>query len=250
ERALEFLSDRVAALGTGKGLALTLVRGVAGTVLAMVVARLAVMVAGLVLAGRFQRLLRPLTVAAWAAAGAMALTAWGVDVPGWLETPVGRRVGGSALTIAVVVLLAVVTRQLTDILIERGLGAAVLPNQRLRTLVPLLRSAFLVALVVLVALTVLAELGVNIAPLLAGAGVAGLAIGFGAQTLVKDVITGLFILFEDSVAVGEVVDVGGGHAGVAEEISIRSIRLRDEQGAVHTVPFSAVTSVVNRSRKG
>ena len=76
----------------------------------------------------------------------------------------------------------------------------------------------------------LSEIGVNIAPLLAGAGIVGLAIGFGSQALVKDIITGLFILVEDTLAVGDVVDVGNGHAGVVEGISIRSLKLRDAAG--------------------
>ncbi len=94
----------------------------------------------------------------------------------------------------------------------------------------------------------LSEIGVDIAPLLAGAGVVGLAIGFGSQALVKDVITGLFILIEDTMAVGDVVDVGKGHSGVVEAISIRTIRLRDSAGALHAVPFSEVTSVANLTK--
>jgi moderate conductance mechanosensitive channel len=100
---------------------------------------------------------------------------------------------------------------------------------------------------VMVALIVLSELGINIAPLLAGAGVVGLAIGFGAQTLVKDVITGIFILAEDTVGVGDVVDLSG-HIGVVEAMTLRSIRLRDHTGAVHTIPFSAVSTVMNMTR--
>src|SRR5690606_13657595 len=119
-----------------------------------------------------------------------------------------------------------------------------LHSARMRTLLPLLRNAFLVLLVTVVTLIVLAELGLNIAPLLAGAGVVGLAIGFGAQTLVKDVITGLFMLFEDTIAIGDVVNVGD-HGGVVEGMTIRTLRLRDEAGSVHTIPFSAVTSVIN-----
>ena len=91
-------------------------------------------------------------------------------------------------------------------------------------------------------------MGVNIGPLLAGAGIVGIAIGFGAQALVKDIITGLFILIEDTLAVGEVVDVGNGHAGVVEGISIRCLKLRDLEGTVHTVPFSDVTTVKNLTR--
>jgi small conductance mechanosensitive channel len=97
-------------------------------------------------------------------------------------------------------------------------------------------------------LVVLSELGIDIAPLLAGAGVVGLAIGFGAQSLVKDVITGLFYLFEDTVNVGDVVDVGGGHSGFVESMTIRSIRLRDMEGSVHTVPFSTVAAIKNMTK--
>jgi moderate conductance mechanosensitive channel len=97
-------------------------------------------------------------------------------------------------------------------------------------------------------LMVLSHLGIDIAPLLAGAGVVGLAIGFGSQALVKDIITGLFILLEDQIAVGDIVDVGKDHKGVVEAITVRTIRMRDLSGTVHTVPFSEVTSVKNLSK--
>jgi small conductance mechanosensitive channel len=113
----------------------------------------------------------------------------------------------------------------------------------------LLRNAFLIFLIVVVTLIVLSEIGIDIAPLLAGAGVVGLAIGFGAQSLVKDIITGVFILFENTIAVGDVVDVGSGHSGLVEAFSVRTIKLRDMSGGVHTIPFSNVTSVVNMTRE-
>ncbi len=106
----------------------------------------------------------------------------------------------------------------------------------------------LCVIVVLTSLIVLSHIGIDIAPLLAGAGVIGVAIGFGSQALVKDIITGLFILMEDQIAVGDVVDVGKDHAGVVEAISVRTIRLRDQAGTVHTVPFSEVTTVKNLTR--
>jgi len=115
-------------------------------------------------------------------------------------------------------------------------------------LLPLLRTTLLCVIVVMTVLIVLSHIGIDIAPLLAGAGVAGVAIGFGSQALVKDVITGLFILLEDQIAVGDIVDVGKDHAGVVEAITIRTIRLRDQAGTVHTVPFSEVTSVKNLTR--
>jgi small conductance mechanosensitive channel len=113
---------------------------------------------------------------------------------------------------------------------------------------PLLRTTVLVILIIVAALMILSQIGLNIAPLLAGAGIAGIAIGFGAQALVKDIITGFFMLLEDTFAVGDRVDVGGGHVGVIEAVSIRNFRLRDIQGVVHTVPFSAITTVLNMSR--
>jgi moderate conductance mechanosensitive channel len=115
-------------------------------------------------------------------------------------------------------------------------------------LLPLLRTAVFIVLFTIVTLIVLSELGVDIAPLIAGAGVVGIAVGFGSQALVKDVITGLFILLEDTLAVGEVVDVGKNHIGSVEAITIRTIRLRDMSGTVHTIPFSEVSTVRNMTR--
>jgi len=95
--------------------------------------------------------------------------------------------------------------------------------------------------------TILSELGVNIGPLLAGAGIVGIAVGFGAQTLVKDIITGAFMLFEDQFSVGDWIDAGGKTGGV-ESISIRTVRLRDIDGYVHTVPFGEITALTNMMR--
>jgi small conductance mechanosensitive channel len=161
---------------------------------------------------------------------------------------------GKIFSIAFVLISAVVAWEFVSAIIETYLvgavrdGTPVERSQRVRTLLPLLRNAFLIFLIVIVILIVLSEIGLNIAPLLAGAGVVGLAIGFGAQTLVKDVITGVFILFENTIAVGDVVDLGGGHSGLVEHFSIRTIKLRDTAGGMHTVPFSAVTSVNNMTK--
>ena len=92
------------------------------------------------------------------------------------------------------------------------------------------------------------QIGIDVTPILAGVGVIGLAIGFGAQTLVKDIITGVFILLENSLSVGDVVSVGGS-SGVVETISIRSIRLRDLRGNVHTIPYSEATTVTNMTKE-
>ena len=113
---------------------------------------------------------------------------------------------------------------------------------------PLARSVLLVVIVIVAGLTVLSALGINIAPLLAGAGVVGLAVGFGAQTLVKDVITGAFLLFEDTVQVGDVAVING-QGGLVEAITIRTIRLRDLAGSVHTIPFSTVGAITNMTKE-
>jgi len=182
------------------------------------------------------------------------LQTWGLDAFGWLDTPMGGQIVQSAVSIAAVVIIALVVWELINASIERYLsetdadGNQVERGARVRTLLPLLRNVILVVMSVLVALIVLSELGVNIAPLLAGAGVVGLAVGFGAQTLVKDVITGAFILFEDTISVGDVVAVGS-HQGLVEAISIRSIRLRDLSGNVHTIPFSSVDTVTNLTKE-
>ena len=138
---------------------------------------------------------------------------------------------------------AAIARYLTKL--SRDAKAA--RSARVRTLLPMLRTVLSVTIMVFVALNVLTEIGVNVAPLIAGAGVVGLAIGFGSQTLVRDVITGVFLLFEDAVAVGDVVSVGG-LAGVVEQLSIRSIKLRAQDGSIHIIPFSAVTTVTNMTR--
>jgi len=111
----------------------------------------------------------------------------------------------------------------------------------------MLRTTLFSVIVTVVTLTALSEIGVNVAPLLAGAGILGIAIGFGSQKLVQDVITGLFLLLENAVQVGDIVTVSG-LSGIVENLSIRTIRLRAADGALHIIPFSAVTSVTNPSR--
>lgn len=181
------------------------------------------------------------------------LEGWNAGVVSALDPATQKAVLQSAGTIIMVLIVCVAIWELTASGIARvlsGTNADGTPREassRTKTLLPLLRRAVLVALVVFGGLIVLSELGINIAPLLAGAGVVGLAIGFGSQALVRDVITGLFMLIEDTVAVGDVVTAGG-HTGVVEDMSIRTIRLRDLEGSVHIIPFGDVTSVVNLTK--
>jgi len=180
------------------------------------------------------------------------LQAWSVGAFAWLGTDLGRRMIGNVLSIGLELFVALAIWEVFASAIERylsGLDDTGTPRRtRIRTLLPLLRTAMLSVLVVLTSLIILSHIGVDITPLLAGAGVIGVAIGFGSQALVKDIITGLFILMEDQIAVGDVVDVGRDRAGVVEAITIRTIRLRDQTGAVYTIPFSEVTTVKNLTR--
>jgi len=125
---------------------------------------------------------------------------------------------------------------------EGGLGAS-----RTATLLPLLRTTALVVIGLTCLFAALSSLGVNVGPLIAGAGVIGLAIGFGAQALVKDVVSGVFFLIDDAFRRGEYIDLGT-VKGTVERISVRSLQLRHHLGAVHTIPFGDIAALTNYSR--
>ncbi|WP_395675168.1 mechanosensitive ion channel family protein [Inquilinus sp.] len=120
-------------------------------------------------------------------------------------------------------------------------------HARLRTLLPILKNVLFVVLAVMAGLIALAALGVEIGPLIAGAGVVGLAVGFGAQTLVKDIISGMFFLFDDAFRIGEYIE-SGSIRGTVEGFSLRSLKLRHQRGALHTIPFGALDKITNYSR--
>ncbi|HVI90302.1 MAG TPA: mechanosensitive ion channel family protein [Dongiaceae bacterium] len=118
---------------------------------------------------------------------------------------------------------------------------------RLRTLFPILKNVLFVIIVVLTGMIALSALGFEIGPLIAGAGVVGVAVGFGAQTLVKDIISGIFFLIDDAFRVGEYIE-SGSIRGTVESFSLRSIRLRHHRGALHTIPFGSIEKITNYSR--
>jgi moderate conductance mechanosensitive channel len=118
---------------------------------------------------------------------------------------------------------------------------------RRQTLLPLVRKFLLITLVTIVGMIIVSSLGVDIGPLLAGAGVVGIAIGFGAQALVRDIVSGIFFLIDDAFRVGEYIDVGSAK-GMVEQISVRSLRLRHHLGQINTVPFGEIKHVTNYSR--
>lgn len=126
---------------------------------------------------------------------------------------------------------------------EGGAGGA----SRLATLLPLFRGAILAVVVVSIILILLLEIGINVSPLFAGAGVVGLAIGFGSQTLVRDIFSGAFFLLDDAFRKGEYIDIGD-VKGTVEKISVRSFQLRHHLGALNTVPFGEIKVLTNYSR--
>jgi moderate conductance mechanosensitive channel len=181
------------------------------------------------------------------------MEAWGINTFGWLASEPGRVLSATAVTVFMIVVVSIAIWELASSLIEGYLaehdrfGRARVRTARTRTLLTVARNGLLIVLTIISSLLVLSELGVNITPLLAGAGVVGLAVGFGSQKLVQDLITGAFILFEDLFAVGDVIKVGD-QAGVVERMSIRNVRLRDLSGTVHTIPFSGISTVSNLTK--
>ncbi len=171
------------------------------------------------------------------------------DVAGWLSSELGQRMATSLISAAVILALGGLAYLAVASWVEYRLNpnVGVVPSARERTLLALFRNAFTVILALIVLMLVLAELGVNIGPLLAGAGVAGLAIGFGAQKLVQDVINGGFIQFENAMNEGDFVTAGN-ISGTVEKLTIRSVSLRSLDGAYHVVPFSAVDALTNYNK--
>jgi small-conductance mechanosensitive channel len=121
------------------------------------------------------------------------------------------------------------------------------PGSRLQTMLPMLRAAAAAIIAIIALLTVLSHLGIDTAPLIAGAGVFGLAISFGAQSLVRDIISGLFYIWDDAFRVGEYIDTGR-LKGTVEALGIRSVKVRHHNGPLHTIPYGQLGSVTNQSR--
>jgi small-conductance mechanosensitive channel len=192
--------------------------------------------------------------------GAAAVISWGwgidlVHIAGQ-DTPFARLVH-AVLSAAIILLIADLLWQAIKTAIDRKLAEVKdlgQPNTddarrraRLHTLLPIFRNVLLVVVVVFAAMMALAAMGVEIGPLVAGAGVLGIAIGFGAQPLVRDVIAGMFYLLDDAFRVGEYIQ-SGNYKGTVESFSFRSVRLRHHRGPLFTVPFSLLGAVQNQSR--
>ncbi|MBN3727800.1 mechanosensitive ion channel family protein, partial [Burkholderia sp. Ac-20379] len=181
------------------------------------------------------------------------LQIWGVPVLSAFEAgTIGHRLASALVTIAIAAVVALFVWEAANIAIERRLDrwttqGNLVRAARLRTLLPMLRSLLFVLILIVVVLTGLSELGVNIGPLLAGASIFGVALGFGSQKLVQDFITGIFLLMENAMQVGDWVTLAG-VSGTVEYLSIRTVRLRAGDGSLHTVPFSSVSTVNNTNR--
>ena len=182
--------------------------------------------------------------------GAFAIDVVGLlDIEGWLQSQVGVQATAAIVSTLVILLASFLIWLAMVSWIDYRLNADYgnVATSREVTLLSLLRNAGTIAIVVITLMFALSELGIDIAPLLASAGVLGLAIGFGAQKLVQDIITGVFIQFESAINVGDVVTLSG-TLGTVERLTIRSVSLRDAQGAYHIIPFSSVDMVTNYMR--
>ncbi|WP_054179999.1 mechanosensitive channel protein [Trabulsiella odontotermitis] len=179
----------------------------------------------------------------------MLLSAWGLfDFWQWLHYGAGEKTVDILIRIALILFFSALGWTVLASLIENRLASDIhgrpLPSARTRTLLTLFRNALAVVISTITVMIVLSEIGVNIAPLLAGAGALGLAISFGAQTLVKDIITGIFIQFENGMNTGDLVTIGP-LTGTVERMSIRSVGVRQDTGAYHIIPWSSITTFAN-----
>jgi len=174
---------------------------------------------------------------------------WGIDARASLSGEVGARL----IRLALVVLIATGLVEVSGFIIKRLVGGFARRSgdprraAQLRTLGPILTGCAQAVLVVVGGLTVLTEMGLKVGPILASAGVLGIAVGFGAQTLVKDFLTGLFLIAEDVVSVGDNVQIGDS-SGVVEAMTLRTIRLRDANATLHIFPYSEAQVIHNRTK--
>ncbi len=187
---------------------------------------------------------------------------WGLDLFSLAQRGVGERLTRAVIDSAIALLVAYFAWQLLKTAIDRRLKQETIPagakdmgdeiggggGSRAHTLLPLIRMFLFISLCVMATLIVLAAVGVNITPLLAGAGVVGLAVGFGSQALVRDITSGLFFLIDDAFRVGEYIDVGDDVMGTVEKISVRSMQLRHHRGPLNTVPYGGIRRLINHSR--
>jgi small conductance mechanosensitive channel len=196
--------------------------------------------------------MRVARLAIFVAALVVILRLWGFDFSDLRNSPI-YAIFSVLGRIAIILVLALAAIELGQLGINRVFDRIAMrarnPRRaaQIRTLGPLLSGLATTIVVVLAAMMALSEVGVEIGPLLAGAGIVGLAVGFGAQTIVKDFLTGLFLIMEDSVSVGDVVTIGE-FGGAVESMSLRTIKLRDFNGTLHIFPYSEAQVIHNLTK--
>jgi moderate conductance mechanosensitive channel len=185
----------------------------------------------------------------WLVALGGVAQAWGVPVWAAVTSALGLKVIGSLaailFTMLVVIGLIEISRSTADRMLRPKYDLE--PGQKIKTFVPIIRTGIIVAAIFVGAIIILRHLGIDVGPILAGAGIISLGVGLGAQSLVKDVINGLFILLQDLISVGDVAGIGG-KTGVVESVGLRTVQLRDLSGNVHTVPNSTIDTVTNMTK--
>ncbi len=177
---------------------------------------------------------------------------WDVNLFAMAQASMGGKISSSLFGVCIVLLLAYLLWEIAKTAIDRRLEAEGkkgpdVPASRLQTLLPLFRALILVTIVVMATMSFLAALGVDILPLLAGASVVGVAIGFGSQTLVRDIVSGAFFLMDDAFRLGEYIEVGA-DKGVVEKINVRSLFLRHHRGSLNILPYGEIKRLRNTSR--
>jgi small conductance mechanosensitive channel len=168
-------------------------------------------------------------------------------VENWL-VPAGLRIAGIAIGAYILVRVVRAAARRLERHLTQGTGLDVIERtKRARTLARILQKTLGIVVVAMAVLMILRELDVDITPVLTGAGIAGLAVGFGAQTLVRDIISGFFLIAEDQVRVGDVAVVNG-QGGLVEQVNLRTMVLRDESGTVHIFPNGEIKTLANMSK--
>ncbi len=191
---------------------------------------------------------------------------WNIDFGNLASAGVGARIAGRFFEAMLVIAIGYLIWEIITLMINRKLAAEMTAagidldddepgggegggagGSRLSTVLPMIRFTLQITIVTMTILLALSNMGVDITPLLAGAGILGIAIGFGAQSLVKDVVSGVFFLVEDAFRVGEYLNIGE-IVGTVEKISLRSLQLRHHNGPIHTIPYGEIPTVTNLSR--
>ena len=178
---------------------------------------------------------------------------WGFDVMTWASQGSGQKIASTFMRLLTVVVITAIALEAVGLFARstlQGLKRRSTDPRRaaqLDTLGPIVRRVLQVIIIVLAAMTVLSQIGVQIAPILSAAGVVGIAVGFGAQSLVKDFFTGLFLLVEDIVAIGDVVQIQS-FSGEVEDMTLRTIRLRDADGTLHIFPYGESQIIHNMTK--